>query len=88
MLNNTKIMDYIRDFRTGELTNAMVFGDGGHGCYISRPIEEAGIVVSGPKRRTLFAEDPPWITFTNPFGDNMITGNVGLVECALGKFDI
>jgi uncharacterized protein (DUF1786 family) len=87
MLTTSLVMEYIDAFRKGSLTNSRVFNDGGHGCYISEPIDGTDITVTGPKRGELFTEDPPRITFASPFGDNMITGNVGLVQCVLSKFD-
>jgi len=79
---------FITEFVEGTLTNETIFGDGGHGCYIARALKQGSLVVTGPKRASLFINDPPGITFINPYGDMMITGNVGLTECSLSKFDI
>ena len=88
MLTKTKIKDFINEFLDGTLTNSKIFDDGGHGCYISTPIHEADIIVSGPLRASLFSEGDDEIKFVNPFGDTMITGNVGLIECARKKYKI
>jgi uncharacterized protein (DUF1786 family) len=87
-LDPEKVMRFIGQFKGGTLTNQDIFGDGGHGCYVAKAIPDGHLVVTGPKRDTLFSEDPPNIIFTNPYGDNMITGNVGLTECARRKFGI
>jgi uncharacterized protein (DUF1786 family) len=87
-LDPEKTRRFIRKFTDGTLTNQDVFGDGGHGCYVARAITDGHLVVTGPKRGLLFTEDPPSIVFTNPHGDNMITGNVGLTECARQKYSI
>jgi uncharacterized protein (DUF1786 family) len=87
-LDREKVMRFINDFTAGTLTNEDIFGDGGHGCYVAKAIPNGHLVVTGPKRDTLFTEAPPTVIFTNPHGDNMITGNVGLTECARQKFGI
>lgn len=85
MLTADKITSILKDFADGTLTNEEIFNDGGHGCYISKPVEKADIVVTGPMRSHLF-EETDNVKFVNPSGDVMITGNVGLIECARKKY--
>jgi uncharacterized protein (DUF1786 family) len=85
MLSPSKIENYIKKFAQGILTNKVVFEDGGHGCFISKPIGKEDIIATGPKRKILSASGLN-VEFMNPFGDTMITGNVGLTECAKRKF--
>lgn len=80
-LNKEKLEYFIKNFGRGDLTNEEVFDDGGHGCFISEPIGEVKMVATGPQREILLKSDMS-VTFLDPFGDTMITGNVGLTECA------
>jgi len=86
LLTRRKMEMYIRKFTEGVLTHREIYEDGGHGCYVSEAIHQAPVLVSGPKREALFDEAPPDILFSNPYGDTMITGNVGLTECARRRF--
>lgn len=56
--------------------------EGGHGAYLRKTIgfQAVGvIVVTGPKRRLVEKSSLP-IIFGAPFGDNMMTGTIGLLE--------
>jgi uncharacterized protein (DUF1786 family) len=85
MLTRDKIENLVRKFTQGNLTNKEVFDDGGHGCCITKPIGDVDIIATGPKRNILIGSELK-IDFVNPYGDTMITGNVGLTECAKKKF--
>lgn len=80
-LTREKLEYFINNFGKGDLTNKEVFDDGGHGCFISEPIGDVKILATGPQRNILLKSDFS-ITFLDPYGDTMITGNVGLTECA------
>ncbi|UCC92373.1 MAG: hypothetical protein JSW25_06775 [Thermoplasmata archaeon] len=88
MLTQEKAADMVARFQLGELNNEEVFSTGGHGCHVTDPIGRTNIVVTGPRRTDLFVDDPPEVTFVDPHGDTMITGNVGLTEAARSRFDL
>jgi uncharacterized protein (DUF1786 family) len=85
MLSHKKIEHFITKFSKGTLTNKDIFDDGGHGCWIAKPIGPVEIIATGPKRDVL-KNSGLNITYLDPFGDTMITGNVGLTEGAKRKF--
>jgi uncharacterized protein (DUF1786 family) len=66
----------------GNLDHRTILEEGGHGAYIRhafgfRAVE--GIVATGPKRRLVQTTKLP-IRYGAPWGDNMMTGTVGLLE--------
>ena len=72
----------IKDLPEGELSHSQILAEGGHGAYLREaPGRDAveTIVATGPKRRLLSASRMP-ITWGAPWGDNMMTGCVGLLE--------
>jgi len=78
-LDQTKLLTHLARFRRGELDNAEVFDDGGHGC-VTVPDLPAGferIVVLGP-RRGLLADAK--VEFLAPGGDMMLAGCFGLLK--------
>ncbi|MDP6156522.1 MAG: DUF1786 family protein [Candidatus Thermoplasmatota archaeon] len=87
MLTRMKLRDILAEFAAGDLTNSKVFNDGGHGCYIARPIGTADIIVSGPKVASLFEKNSPGIR-PSSIDDKMIPGNVGLIECSKSMFKL
>ncbi len=87
-LSKERLIEYIKRFADGELTNQEVFDDDGHGCYIRDPpgIENVErILVTGPNRDILRNAGLN-IEFASPFGDVMMTGPVGIVDLVLEKF--
>ena len=85
MLSRGKIEILLKKFIIGKLTNKEIYDDGGHGCCIAKPIGDVDIIATGPKRNILLGSELN-IDFVNPYGDTMITGNVGLTECVKKKF--
>jgi uncharacterized protein (DUF1786 family) len=86
-LDPTKMEDYIRRFAAGELENAAVFADGGHGVLpVSRPFDLAHIeiVVTGPRRRR-FASMALDLVEASLHGDMMLTGCYGLLQGYLAQ---
>ncbi len=85
LLTPEKLMDHLRRFREGIITNEEVFDDGGHGCAYSeafspRIFSDVGYVaVTGP-RRSLVKE--LGFDFVAPYGDMMLTGSFGLLAAA------
>ena len=66
----------------GRLTHDMILKEGGHGAYIRNSFAFSAnplILATGPKRR-LVAQSRLPITLAAPWGDNMMTGCVGLLE--------
>lgn len=83
MLNPGKLSEHLRRFRRGLLSHEEVFEDGGHGCaYGPQPLNGffETTLVTGPRRRQLFAEQS---LFAAPFGDMMLTGCFGLLQATL-----
>ncbi len=81
MLTGIKLHDILAEFSAGDLTNSKIFNDGGHGCYIARPIGAADLIVSGPKAASLIEKNSSSVR-SSSIHDPMITGNVGLIECS------
>ena len=66
----------------GQLTNEDILHEGGHGAYVRRTIgfdTVEIILATGPKRRLIETSRLP-MTLGAPWGDNMMTGTVGLLE--------
>jgi uncharacterized protein (DUF1786 family) len=72
----------IVDLADGKLTHKKILLEGGHGAYCRKASgfqSVDAIVATGPKRRLLQYSTLP-IRFGAPWGDNMMTGTVGLLE--------
>jgi len=75
----------LNDLPRGSIDHAQIIAEGGHGAYLR---ESPGfdavevIVATGPKRRLLIPSQMP-ITWGAPWGDNMMTGCVGLLEAVM-----
>jgi uncharacterized protein (DUF1786 family) len=70
------------DLAEGNLSHGKVLREGGHGAYIRESFGFDAceiIVATGPKRRLVENSRLP-MTFGAPWGDNMMTGTVGLLE--------
>ena len=66
----------------GKLEHQRVLAEGGHGAYLRTAIDYRSvevIIATGPKRR-LVAPSKLQVSFGAPWGDNMMTGTVGLLE--------
>lgn len=77
-----RLESLLRELADGELTHAGILKEGGHGAYVRRRIGFDAvdiILATGPKRRLVERSQLP-ITFGAPWGDNMMTGTVGLLE--------
>ncbi|WP_456370629.1 DUF1786 family protein [Geoglobus sp.] len=61
-------------FIRGELTNDIVFEQGGHGAYIDSVVEVRDFVATGPNAQLSDFRE------ANPVGDVMVVGNVGMVS--------
>jgi uncharacterized protein (DUF1786 family) len=72
----------LKDLADGKLSHRQILDQGGHGAYIRRSFGYDGvelILATGPRRRLAMESKLP-ITFGAPWGDNMMTGTVGLME--------
>lgn len=66
----------------GKLAHRQVLAEGGHGAYLRKAVDFSSveaIIATGPKRR-LVEPSKLQISFGAPWGDNMMTGTVGLLE--------
>jgi uncharacterized protein (DUF1786 family) len=72
----------LRDLADGKLDHKQIIAEGGHGAYLRRAFgfESAEIIIAtGPKRKLLETSNLS-IVYGAPFGDNMLTGTVGIFE--------
>lgn len=81
-ITRPRLEQLIRDLPEGRLDHETILAEGGHGAFLrSSPgfdrIE--AIVATGPKRRLLADSSLP-VIWGAPWGDNMMTGCVGLLE--------
>ena len=77
-----KLEDLLRDLADGKLSHQQVLDEGGHGAFVRQTVGFSAIetiVATGPKRKMLAQSGLP-IEFGAPWGDNMMTGTVGLLE--------
>ena len=77
-----KLESLLRDLTDGKLSHQQVLSEGGHGAFLRRTVgfeEIETIIATGPKRK-LVESSPLPIQFGAPWGDNMMTGTVGLLE--------
>jgi uncharacterized protein (DUF1786 family) len=71
----------LRDLPDGNLSHEKILQEGGHGAYIRKAVgydRIERILATGPRRNVAAASTLP-ITFGAPWGDNMMTGTVGLL---------
>jgi uncharacterized protein (DUF1786 family) len=72
----------LRDLADGRIEHTAILAEGGHGAYLRRAVDFdalKAIIATGPKRK-LLADCRLPITWGAPWGDNMMTGTVGLLE--------
>jgi uncharacterized protein (DUF1786 family) len=77
-----KLEDLLRDLADGKLSHRQILAEGGHGAFVRKAVGFSAvetIVATGPKRKLLEGSQLP-IQFGAPWGDNMMTGTVGLLE--------
>ncbi|PID39472.1 MAG: pyruvate formate-lyase activating enzyme [Proteobacteria bacterium] len=77
----SRLDSLLRDLADGKLTHEQVLAEGGHGAYSRRAFgydRVDCILATGPRRSLADASSLP-ITFGAPWGDNMMTGTVGLL---------
>ena len=77
-----KLEGLLRDLADGKISHQQILSEGGHGAFLLQAVGFSAIetiVATGPKRRLLAQSKLP-IEFGAPWGDNMMTGTVGLLE--------
>lgn len=77
-----RLEQLLPDLADGKLAHKQILEEGGHGAYIRKAFgfDAAEVIIAtGPKRRLVEGSTLP-ILFGAPFGDNMMTGTVGLLE--------
>lgn len=77
----TILDDLLEGLVAGTLSHEAILAAGGHGAFTRKPLEGGGtrppIITTGPKRR--LARDSRYdLIWGAPWGDNMMTGTVGL----------
>ena len=78
----SRLEQLILDLCEGKLAHDQVLAEGGHGAYLRKAIGfdvVDVIIATGPKRRLVEASKLP-MQYGAPYGDNMMTGTVGLLE--------
>ena len=86
----SRLESLLMDLADGKLTHDQIIDEGGHGAYIRKAFGFKNteiIVATGPKRKMLQGSRLP-ITFGAPWGDNMMTGTVGLLEAIRRRKDL
>jgi len=81
-LGCARLESLVRDLADGRLTHERILEEGGHGAYTRKAFgyDSAEIILAtGPKRGLVKGSRLP-IVFGAPWGDNMMTGTVGLLE--------
>jgi uncharacterized protein (DUF1786 family) len=77
-----RLESLLRALGDGKLEHRQILEEGGHGAFMRKAIGFGNaevIIATGPKRRLVEKSSLP-IVFGAPFGDNMMTGTVGLLE--------
>ncbi len=77
-----RLEDLIVALCDGKLEHRRVLAEGGHGAYLRKAVDYQAVevtIATGPKRR-LVEPSKLQISFGAPWGDNMMTGTVGLLE--------
>jgi uncharacterized protein (DUF1786 family) len=77
-----RLESLLHELANGTLEHQQVLAEGGHGAYLRHALGFDAmdiIVATGPKRRLVENSRLP-IRFGAPWGDNMMTGTVGLLE--------
>ena len=77
-----RLEQLILDLCEGKLEHSQILREGGHGAFMRQSFGFDAvevIIATGPKRRLVEASRLPMV-YGAPYGDNMMTGTVGLLE--------
>ena len=72
----------LRDLADGKLSHRQILAEGGHGAFLRRSVgfnAIEAIIATGPRRK-LVERSNLHFQYGAPWGDNMMTGTVGLLE--------
>ncbi len=86
-MTRERLDELMMELADGHLTHEQILKEGGHGAYIRKYPGRSAIAVilaTGPKRRLAAGSRLP-IVHGAPWGDNMMTGTVGLLEALRRK---
>ncbi len=84
-LNSEKIKKLLRKLENGTITHKEVHDDGGHGAWVTGPMDGFECVVAtGPMRRILEKTDLK-VHYAAPAGDVMMTGPSGLIKAIMSE---
>jgi len=81
-ITRERIETLIKDLADGRIEHEQVLAEGGHGAYLRKAVgfeNLQAIIATGPKRRIMAGSSLP-IVWGAPWGDNMMTGTVGMLE--------
>ena len=85
-----KLENLLHDLAEGQLSHRQILAEGGHGAFLRRAVgfnAVATIIATGPKRKLVARSNLP-IQFGAPWGDNMMTGTVGLLEALRRRYNL
>lgn len=77
-----KLETLLQELAEGKLSHRQILAEGGHGAYLRERVGFSAIeaiIATGPKRKLVADSHLPF-QFGAPWGDNMMTGTVGLLE--------
>ena len=77
-----RLEQLLRDLADGNISHERILAEGGHGAFLRQAVGFSAIetiVATGPKRKMIIGAKLP-VEFGAPWGDNMMTGTVGLLE--------
>lgn len=77
-----KLETLLRNLADGKLSHRQILAEGGHGAFLRRKVGFGAIeaiIATGPRRKLVEKSKLP-IHYGAPWGDNMMTGTVGLLE--------
>ncbi len=82
LLKEDSVLHLSKKFVEGEIGDEDIRKEGGHGLFLieKRDFSKIDLIVTGPKRKTLFSEGD--VKFASPFGNMMMTGPYGLIEAS------
>ena len=81
-ITREKLEALLHQLAEGKLSHRQILAEGGHGAFLRRAVGFDAIetiIATGPKRKLAAGSNLP-IQFGAPWGDNMMTGTVGLLE--------
>ena len=81
-ITRPRLESLMQELADGRVSHDQILAEGGHGAFLRKTVgfdRIQAIIATGPKRRLLTDSRLP-IVWGAPWGDNMMTGTVGLLE--------